>query len=241
MNFKRSLANLPVGVSVEKAEYLPLYAEWITPAEAESNKAILYFHGNEFVMDHASSHRCIVGNFVKMVGYKALLFDYHPSPGFLPSTAVNESAAIYQWMLEQGFQPEDVIFAGDSSGGEIEIGTLLKLKDDNVPLPAACVAFSPSLGLTISDNLSGLPPIMIHVGNDEVVMENSTQFGEKADSFGVDIRVKVWKGMSHCFPLQSPMFAEAAEAMEQVTAFIRYHIHKKNNMALTFLYSLLFI
>ncbi|MEL7654659.1 MAG: alpha/beta hydrolase [Bacillota bacterium] len=275
------LAKMPDGISIEKAGYLPVYAEWIIPEGADEKKAILYFHGGGFVMGNVKSHRCIVGNFVKMVGYKALLFDYHLAPEFPAPAAVDDSAAIYIWMLEQGYQPENIIFAGDSAGGGIEIAAMLKLKDDDIPLPAACVAFSPSLDMTISGeshrtrakadpctpkgmtetyydyyvgngdpkhpyasplfgDLSGLPPIMIHVGNDEVMRDDSTRFGEKADSCGVKIQVKVWKGMFHCFPLLAPMFSEATEAMKQVSAFIRRHMEKEDSIVASLILSLLF-
>lgn len=259
------LAKMPDGVSFEKADYQPVYAEWIAPEGADINKVLLYFHGGGFVMGSVKAHRCIVGNFVKTVGYKALLFDYHLAPEFPAPAAVNDSTAIYSWLLEQEYLPENIIFVGDSAGGGIEIATMLKLKDDGIPLPAACVAFSPSLDMTISGDshktrakadpctpkgatetyydyyvgngdpkhpyaspvlgdLSGLPPIMIHVGNDEVMRDDSTRFGEKADSSGVNIQVKVWKGMFHCFPLLAPMFSEATEAMKQVESFIKNHM-----------------
>jgi acetyl esterase/lipase len=228
-------------------------------------------------MGNVKSHRCIVGNFVNLVGYKALLFDYHLAPEFPAPAAVNDSAAVYCWMLEQGYHPEDIIFVGDSAGGGIEIGTLIKLRDDGVPLPAGCVAFSPSLDMTISGeshrtrakadpctpkgmtetyydyyvgggdprhpyvsplfgDLTGLPPIMIHVGNDEVLRDDAVSFGERADSYGVDVRVKVWKGMFHCFPLLAPMFEEATEAMKQVSTFIRHNLQKESGLAAAFLY-----
>ena len=261
------MQKMPDGVIFEKVDGLPVYAEWIIPEEADEDKVILYFHGGGFVMGNTKSHRCIVGNFVKTVGYKALLFDYHLAPEFPAPAAVNDSAEIYGWLLEQGYRPENIMFTGDSAGGGIEIAAMLKLKDDGMPLPAACVAFSPSLDMTISGeshktrlkadpctpkgmtetyynyyvgsgdpkhpyasplfgDLSGLPPIMIHVGNDEVLRDDSTRFGLKADSCGVSAEVKVWKGMFHCFPLLAPMFPEATEAMKQVTAFIKQYMQK---------------
>jgi acetyl esterase/lipase len=276
------LANIAEDITIDKAAYLPLYAEWIKPDGAEEGKAILYFHGGGFVMGNVNSHRGIVSNFVKMVGYKALLFDYRLAPEFPAPAAVNDSTAIYIWMLEQGYLPENIIFAGDSAGGGIELGTLIKLRDDGIPLPAACVAFSPSLDMTLSGeshqtrakadpctpkgmtetyydyyvgdgdprhpyisplfgDLTGLPPIMIHVGNDEVLRDDATRFGEKADSFNVDVRVKVWKGMFHCFPLLAPMFEEATDAMKQVNAFIKQNMHKENGSAAAFLYLMMFL
>jgi acetyl esterase/lipase len=275
------LGSVPEDIVIEAVDSAPVYAEWIIPKGAEERKAILYFHGGCFVMGNAKSHRGIVGNFVNQVGYKALLFNYRLAPEFPAPAAVNDSAAIYRWVLEQGFEPEDVIFAGDSAGAGIEIGTLLKLRDDGVPLPAACVAFSPSLDMTISGeshrtrakadpctpkgasetyydyyvgtgdpknpyasplfgDLTGLPPIMIHVGNDEVMRDDSTRFGERADSYGVEIHVRVWKGMFHCFPLLAPMFEEATEAMKQVSSFVRRNMQKENALTSAFMYMMMF-
>lgn len=273
------LTGMPEGITIEKAYNFPVYAEWIKPEGASENKAILYFHGGGFVMGNVKSHRRIVGNFVKTVGYKALLFDYRLAPEFPAPAAVYDSAAVYIRMLEQGYQPGDIIFAGDSAGGGIELGTLIKLRDDGIPLPSACVAFSPSLDMTISGeshktrakadpctpkgmtetyydyyvgngdpmhpyasplfgNLTGLPPVMIQVGDDEVLRDDATRFGEQADFYGVDIRVKVWKGMFHCFPLLAPMFGEATEAMKQVSAFIKQNMQKQDPVPKVLLYYL---
>jgi acetyl esterase/lipase len=231
------------GIEIEVADSAPVYAEWLIPEGAEENKAILYFHGGSFIMGNAESHREIVGNFVNHVGYKTLLFNYRLAPEFPAPAAINDSVAIYRWMLEQGYHPEDIIFAGDSDGGGIEIGTLIKLRDNGIPLPAACVAFSPSLDPYVSKlfgDLAGLPPIMIQVGNDDVMRDDSTCFGEIADSYGVEVHVRVWKGMSHCFPLLSPMFEEAKEAMKQVNTFIRNNMYKENGIAAAFLYMMMF-
>ena len=196
------------------------------------SKIILYFFGGGD-SDNVSSHRSIIANLVNVAGFPALIFDYHPTPEFSAPAAVNESAAFYRRMLDQGYQPEDIIFVGDSEGGGIEIVTLLKLKENNIPMPAACVAFSPCLGdpdhsfvSTPSGDLAGLPPIMIHVGNDEVMRKDLTCFAERADAAGVDIHVKIWKGMVSCFPLVAMMSDEATEAMKQVTEFIRRKLHK---------------
>lgn len=220
----------------------PVYAEWIIPEGAEQNKVILYFHGG-CNMGNVNSQRETVSNFVNHVGYKTLLFNHRLAPELQASAAINDSVAIYRWMLEQGYHPEDIVFAGDSVGGGIEIGTLIKLRDEGAPLPAACVAFSPSLDPYVSTrfgDLTGFPPIMIQVGNDEVARDDSTCFGEIADSYGVEVHVRVWKGILHCFPLPSPMSDEAAEAMKQVSTFIRNHMQKDNGLAAAFLYMMMF-
>jgi monoterpene epsilon-lactone hydrolase len=255
------LVKVPDGIVFIKSDYNPLYAEWVVPQGADENKIILYFHGGGFVMGNAKSHRGIVSGFVKHLGIKALVFDYSLAPENPAPAAVNDSVAIYCWLLQQGYKSENIIFAGDSAGGGICLATLLKLKDDEIPLPAACVAFSPCVDMTMSGeshrtrvkadpctpkgmtetffdyyvgdgdpkhpytsplfgDLASLPPIMIQVGNDETLRDDSIMFAEKAKEAGVQVEIKVWKGMFHCFPLLAPMFREATEALNEVCIFI---------------------
>jgi len=249
------------GVTYSATEYSGCYAEWVEPENAPTNQVVLYFHGGGFVMGNARSHRNIVGGFMKRLGMKALVFDYSLAPEYPAPTAVNDSAAIYAWLLEQGYQPKNIVFAGDSAGGGIELATLLKCKDDGLPMPAVCAAFSPCTDMTISGEshktrakadpctpkgmtetylgyyvgngdpkcpytsplfgeLSSLPPIIIQVGNDETLRDDSTRFAERAVQAGVEVQCRVWKGMFHCFPLLAPMFPEATEALDEVCKFI---------------------
>ncbi len=70
-------------------------------------------------------------------------------------------------------------------------------------------------------DLRGLPPIFICVGANETMLDDSTCFAEKAKAAGVDVTLRVWKGMVHCFPLMAPLFPEATQALDEICAFIR--------------------
>lgn len=65
-------------------------------------------------------------------------------------------------------------------------------------------------------NLEGLPPIMIQVGNNETLRDDSIMFAKKAKEAGVKVEIKVWEGMFYCFPLLAPMFQDATEALYEV-------------------------
>ncbi len=70
----------------------------------------------------------------------------------------------------------------------------------------------------------GLSPILIYVGENEVLLDDSTRFAEKAKNAGVDVTLKVGEGMFHCFPVCSPLFPEAKQAMDEICTFIKTHI-----------------
>lgn len=75
-------------------------------------------------------------------------------------------------------------------------------------------------------DMTGLPPILIQVGDDETLLDDSVRFAEKAENAGVEVTLKVWKGMFHCFPLLAPMFPEATEALNESCQFIRKNYKK---------------
>src|SRR4029077_21056569 len=48
--------------------------------------------------------------------------------------------------------------------------------------------------------IAGMPPLRIHVGDGEVLLDAPLRFAERAVAAGVDARVDVWVGMPHGFP-----------------------------------------
>lgn len=69
-------------------------------------------------------------------------------------------------------------------------------------------------------DLAGLPPIRIHVGEDEVLLDDSLRYVERATKAGVDARVDVWQGMPHVFLSAAGQLAAADEALQSVGSFL---------------------
>jgi epsilon-lactone hydrolase len=70
-------------------------------------------------------------------------------------------------------------------------------------------------------DLKGLPPLFINSAANDELFEDGKKFAEKAKEAGVEITFREGKGMLHCYPLLSPMFREAKEAMDEIVSFIR--------------------
>jgi monoterpene epsilon-lactone hydrolase len=73
-------------------------------------------------------------------------------------------------------------------------------------------------------DLKGLPPVLIEVGDHEILLDDSLHFAEKAKTAGGDITLRVWEGMVHCFPLLAPMFPEATQAWDETILYIKEHL-----------------
>jgi acetyl esterase/lipase len=67
----------------------------------------------------------------------------------------------------------------------------------------------------------GLPPLLLQVGGNEVLLDDSRILAERARAAGVDVTFKIFDGMWHVFQFQAPEVPEAQGAMNDIAAFIR--------------------
>ena len=67
---------------------------------------------------------------------------------------------------------------------------------------------------------SGMPPVRIYVGDDEVLLDDSLRYVERAVAATVDARVDVWMGMPHGFPGSIGKLKAAAQALDAIGAFL---------------------
>jgi len=71
--------------------------------------------------------------------------------------------------------------------------------------------------------LRGLPPLMLHVGSRETLLDDSTRLAEQARLAGVSVDLHVWDELFHVFPMAG-MLPESQQAFEQINAFVHQHI-----------------
>ena len=72
-------------------------------------------------------------------------------------------------------------------------------------------------------DLTGLPPILIQVGSEEVLMSDSILLAERAGFAEVDVTLRIWPGMVHIWPFFAQLSA-SAKAIAESTAWIRSRV-----------------
>ena len=72
----------------------------------------------------------------------------------------------------------------------------------------------------------GIPPLLIHVGENEMLLDDSVRVAKKAKGDGVEVKLVVWDGMFHVFQSHEPLLPEARQSIEQIADFIRSHLPK---------------
>ncbi|HVR23683.1 MAG TPA: alpha/beta hydrolase [Candidatus Polarisedimenticolia bacterium] len=75
-------------------------------------------------------------------------------------------------------------------------------------------------------DLTGLPPIRAHVGDDEVLLDDSRRYVERAVAAGVDAKLDVWMGMPHGFVTNVSRFNAATQALRASGAFLADRLGK---------------
>ncbi|MHB0859354.1 MAG: alpha/beta hydrolase [Anaerolineae bacterium] len=67
----------------------------------------------------------------------------------------------------------------------------------------------------------GIPPLLIQVGEHEIIRDDSVRVAAKAQADGVRVQLEVWPGMFHVFTSHEPLLPEAREAIAHMAAFMR--------------------
>ena len=67
-------------------------------------------------------------------------------------------------------------------------------------------------------DLAVLPPVRMHVGEDEVL---SIRYGERIESQGGTVQIHTWQGMTHVFPSNVALLHAAKEALDDIGNFLR--------------------
>ncbi|HKA07942.1 MAG TPA: alpha/beta hydrolase [Gemmataceae bacterium] len=114
----------------------------------ESKKVIVYLHGGAYTMASARS------SLVKSVpagdatGYRIISVDYTTAPHARWPQITDQVIAVVQALLKEGHTLKDIALFGDSAGGGLAPGSTLKMRDQNLGMPAAVVLWSPWSDIT---------------------------------------------------------------------------------------------
>ncbi|MBI2301036.1 MAG: alpha/beta hydrolase [Armatimonadetes bacterium] len=90
------------------------------------------------------------------------------------------------------------------------VGLYLGEQDARAPLASPVLA-----------DYTGLPPLLIQVGQFEIIRDDSVRAAAQARADGVAVTLEVWEGMFHVFQSHEPLLPEAQEAVEHIGEFIR--------------------
>ena len=145
-----SIKKKPEGMQEKREDLGNIKAEWFFLQDAPQRPVILYFHGGAYVTGSLHSGRVLASELAYITVFKTLAFEYRLAPENPFPAALQDALDVYGHLLNDGFLPEDIIFAGESAGAGLILCTALSLKCQGKPLPLALVCMSPWTDLTCS-------------------------------------------------------------------------------------------
>ena len=183
-------------VTCERVSADGVDGEWISPANAPEDKAILYFHGGGFRIGSVTSHRDLIAQIALASGCRVLAINYRLAPEHRFPAALDDALATYGWMLDRGLKPGNIAFAGDSAGGNLALAAMLAYRDRGLPLPISAVLMSPwtDLAATGASYVSRVEADPIHQRPMILALAKNYLGGQR----------------DPCDPLISPLYADLA-------------------------------
>ncbi len=137
----------PGGVDYIETEAGGLPAMWAAPKACSEDRVLFCSHGGGYVACSRYTHRKLFGHVAKAVGCRALIVDYRLAPENPHPRPVNDMATAYGWLLDRGIKPDRIALIGDSAGGGLAVTTILCVRQQGLPLPAATMPLSPWLDM----------------------------------------------------------------------------------------------
>lgn len=127
-----------------------------------------------------------------------------PAAGVCISPWLDMTATSESWQRLDGVDPMLT-----REGLEMMASAYLAGADPRTPLASPLFA-----------ELGGLPPLLIHVGSIETLLDDSTRFAERAKAAGVEVELEVWDGMFHVWHAFAVAVPEGREAIAKIARFL---------------------
>jgi acetyl esterase/lipase len=139
--------------SLEDHEINKITTLWITPPNLKhEDKVMIFIHGGGWVLNSRKTQLSLQTAVADSLSVKVVSIEYPLAPEHPYPAAVNDIVEAYQGIINE-FGAENVGIFGTSAGGGLTLSTLLRLKADGLPLPAASAALSPGADMTGSGHL----------------------------------------------------------------------------------------
>ncbi|MFI6937255.1 alpha/beta hydrolase [Streptomyces sp. NPDC050287] len=140
----------PQEVSTDKTTIGGVPVVTHTPANASGDTVLLYLHGGAYTFGSASDSAALVCAIARPAQATVVSVDYRLAPEHPYPAALNDVIQVYR-TLRGDRRYATICMVGESAGGGLVLSTLLALKEQHLPQPAAAVVLSPWLDHTSND------------------------------------------------------------------------------------------
>jgi epsilon-lactone hydrolase len=254
----------PEGVSYAEVDAGGVEALWCIPVDSDPDRVLLHNHLGGTVVASMHSDRKAAAHIARAAGARSLVLNFRRSPEHKFPAQIEDVRNAYNWLLQQGYRPENIASVGHSVGGNFAVGLAIALRDEGAALPGAIVSISPWVDLTLTNetytsnavsdrllsrplaeffrsswldgtgvspedprvsllgaDLSGLPPIAVFWGSDELLAGEDEEFARRAKAAGNDVLVRAVEEGQHSFIIGAGWVPEVDEAIAEIGTWLK--------------------
>ena len=132
------------GWTLEKLTLNNVDVERLKAEHPKTDRVILQFHGGGYTNGLTEGHRLLGAKQGMLIGASEVYYvHYRLAPKNVYPAALDDAVAVYKALLSSGIKPENIIFIGDSAGGNLALELSLYLKEIGLSQPAALALISP--------------------------------------------------------------------------------------------------
>ena len=134
-------------IQTRTVDGFPVYE--IAPRAGEY-KRILYLHGGAYVFEITPYHWRLIADMADRLGYGITVPIYPIAPEYDFHAMFGMVGDVYRQMLDET-EAEDIIFMGDSAGGNMAVVLTMMAAEEGLPLPSRHVLISPGVDMSLSN------------------------------------------------------------------------------------------
>ena len=240
--------DIPETVNDTQSTLAGCHARRFQPKGCTSTGAVLCSHGAGYRTGSTTSHASLMAYLSLACDAAVVGIDYRLAPEHPFPAGLNDAVAAYQALIESR-APGQIMIAGDSAGGGLALACTLRLKEEGFPLPGCLTLISPGLDHTaalddeaddskavgyagdypletvgispIFGDMAGLPPILVHVADDEPFAERCSELVERTRAVEVSCDLTAYSEAFHVFHAFTNL-PEAQRAIREIGDFFKF-------------------
>jgi epsilon-lactone hydrolase len=159
--YETMCAKLPVppGVEIQPVNADGVAGLRLTPP-AVGDTTILYAHGGGMALGSAYGYRALATALALAAGAATVVPEYRLAPEHPYPAAVDDIERTYRWLLARGLLPQQIVMAGDSTGGMLLMSVLPRLKHQGISVPRCVVLLCPGADFFAEEAVNPHDPAM---------------------------------------------------------------------------------
>ncbi|WP_185751268.1 alpha/beta hydrolase fold domain-containing protein [Arthrobacter sp. 31Y] len=222
-----------------------------------SDATVVYFHGGGWIIGDLDSHEGNASRIAARTGAHVVQVDYRLAPENPHPAGVEDAIAAVEWVAAHidrfGGNPEKLVVAGDSAGGNLAAIAAHHCRDTDVTLAAQLLIYpatdftlmagtvmehqylgpdpsipldDPTLSPALAASLAGLPHTIIGVGEHDFLYQDNLHFAQRLKDSGVDVTLRCYPTLNHGFFSYGNVSTSADRAADEICEDLRIRLSR---------------